>query len=364
MKHILIKMEGFMKVYQRIILSIVAFSLVFVYGKPAVVNAIDVLGELQIGASAILVPSIEIEQDEMDEFIGWKIRELQREDVINTLVMANVNEYVNIRSEEDQDSDIMGVLYKDCGGVLLEQGEEWSLIQSGDVIGWVRSTYLLFGDEAVEEAQRVGRYMAIVDVDALRVRKEPSETASIYGVVSLGDRVEVVEETDEWVSIEHEGNIGYLSAFYLTVEFEVDHAESIEVILERERIEAEKKAALQQKYATIQATVSDLELLAALIYCEAGGESYEGKLAVGAVVMNRVRSSAYPNTVFGVIYASGQFTPAMNGKLEARIALGIPSSCYQAAQQAINGVSNVGSYTNFRRSGTINGYIIGNHVFF
>ncbi|MFI3200784.1 MAG: cell wall hydrolase [Eubacteriales bacterium] len=354
-----------MKVYQRGFLTIVAIFLACMFQSQLVMaQSISILEELQVGAAVILEATIEIKQEEIEEFIEWKIKERQRENAINSLVMANVNEYVNMRSEADQNTDITGVLYKDCGGTLIEQDDEWSLIQSGNVVGWVKNAYLLFGEEAAEEAQKLGRYIAVVDTDALRVRKDTSEESGIYGLVAMGERVDVVEETDEWIGIEYEGNIGYLSAVYLDVEFEVDHAESIESIKERERIEAEKKAALQQSYAAIQANVSDLDLLAALIYCEAGGESYEGKLAVGAVVMNRVRSPGYPNTIFGVIYASGQFTPAMNGKVEQRIALGSPASCYQAAQEALNGVSNVGSFTRFRRAGNIDGYIIGNHVFY
>jgi len=95
------------------------------------------------------------------------------------------------------------------------------------------------------------------------------------------------------------------------------------------------------------------------------GESYEGQLAVGAVVMNRVRSSAYPDTVHGVIYASGQFTPALNGKVNRVLESGkIYPSCIQAAEEALSGVSNVGDMTHFRRNNGREGLVIGNHVFY
>ena len=105
-------------------------------------------------------------------------------------------------------------------------------------------------------------------------------------------------------------------------------------------------------------------LLAALIHCEARGESYEGQLAVGAVVMNRVRSAAYPNSIHGVIYASGQFSPAMSGKVNRVLESGkIYPSCIQAAEEALSGVSNVGDLTHFRRNDGRDGIVIGNHVF-
>ena len=87
-----------------------------------------------------------------------------------------------------------------------------------------------------------------------------------------------------------------------------------------------------------QQKVSDVKLLAALIYCEAGNQCYDGKVAVGAVVLNRMESRRFPNTLSGVIYQRGQFTPAMTGKLARVLRNGnIPASCYEAAQDALNG---------------------------
>jgi spore germination cell wall hydrolase CwlJ-like protein len=113
------------------------------------------------------------------------------------------------------------------------------------------------------------------------------------------------------------------------------------------------------------ATASEVDILAALIQCEAGGESYEGQVAVGAVVMNRVRNAAYPDTITDVIYASGQFVPASKSRMQNLILTGTTKeSCRQAAVEAINGSSPVGDSLYFRRVGNKTGkYIIGNHVF-
>lgn len=109
----------------------------------------------------------------------------------------------------------------------------------------------------------------------------------------------------------------------------------------------------------------DRDLLACLIYCEAGNQPYVGQVAVGAVVINRVRSAAYPNTVSGVIYQARQFSPAGSGRLATRLALGAPSSCYQAADEAMSGATPVGSCLYFRTViPQINGTIIGDHVFY
>ena len=93
----------------------------------------------------------------------------------------------------------------------------------------------------------------------------------------------------------------------------------------------------------------DRRLLANLIYCEAGGEPYEGQVAVGSVVINRVLSSKYPDTVVGVIYQSGQFSPVASGRLDLALATDkATDSCYRAADAAMSGISNVGNCVYFR----------------
>ena len=109
----------------------------------------------------------------------------------------------------------------------------------------------------------------------------------------------------------------------------------------------------------------DRDLLACLIYCEAGAEPYEGQVAVGAVVINRMRSAAYPNTMVGVIYQNRQFSPVASGRLATRLALGANPSCYAAADEAMKGSTPIGNCLYFRTViPEINGQIIGGHVFY
>ncbi len=115
----------------------------------------------------------------------------------------------------------------------------------------------------------------------------------------------------------------------------------------------------------VQFQEGDRDLLACLIYCEAGNQPYTGQVAVGAVVINRVRSAAYPNTVSGVIYQNKQFSPVGSGRLATRLALGANSQCYQAADEAMSGATPVGNCLYFRTViPEINGMIIGDHVFY
>jgi len=287
----------------------------------------------------------------------------------STLVMAKVNEYVNIRVDAKQEAEKVGILYKDCGGTILEKTDEWTKIQSGDVIGWIKNEYLYFGKEAEELAKDVGVLTAYSNTETLRVRKEPSLDAGIVGLLANGQAVEAISEEGDWVKVSYEGETGFVAAEFVRVEFGIDKAESMEVVKARQEAERAKAAAsaeakrVQQKEAVL-ATATELEILAALIQCEAGGEPYEGQVAVGAVVMNRVRNGGYPNNITDVIYASGQFTPASGGRMESLILNKTTrASCVQAAQEAISGVCNVGDALHFRRNNGRPGLVIGNHVF-
>ena len=109
----------------------------------------------------------------------------------------------------------------------------------------------------------------------------------------------------------------------------------------------------------------DRDLLAAIIQCEAGGEPYAGKIAVGAVIMNRVRSGAFPNTIAGVVYQPMQFQPVRSGRLAIRLSEGANSECYKAADEVLSGANNIGNCLFFRTVVPgIKGTVIGHHVFY
>ena len=111
---------------------------------------------------------------------------------------------------------------------------------------------------------------------------------------------------------------------------------------------------------------NDRYLLANLIYCEAGGEPYEGQVAVGAVVVNRMLSSKFPDTLVGVIYQKRQFAPVASGRLELALSINKATpSCYQAADEAMAGKTNVGNCLFFRTPiPGLTGINIGGHVFY
>ena len=154
-------------------------------------------------------------------------------------------------------------------------------------------------------------------------------------------------------------NTGYVSADYVKVKLGTTKAISIE-----EEIAAKINPAMTQNAPT-SASVDETTLLAAIIQCEAGNEPYEGQVAVGAVVLNRMRSSRWPNSISGVIYQRGQFGPVRNGALSRVLSNGnISRSCKNAAADALAGADPTGGKIFFHRVNGRSGLVIGNHVFF
>ena len=330
--------------------------------------AAGIAGTTELG----VVPTDDELQDIIEaEENAWKAE--------GALVMADVVTSVNVRAEASEESEIVGKLYTDCGGNIIEYTDDWTKLRSGKVEGWVSNDYLLFGEDAEKLYKEVGVMQATVTGQTLRVRKEASIDAEVLGMVAEGDVFEEVSEEDGWVVIDFEGADGYISSEYVTTEFVVDCGETMAAIEAREaaKAAAARKAAESKNsssktstkpqtndyYGAYAASATDEVLLGALIQCEAGNQPYEAQVAVGAVVMNRVRSSAYPSTIYDVIYASGQFTPAGNGKVDRVIANGVMPICLQAAQEALSGYSNVGGATHFRRVGYHDGIVIGVQVF-
>lgn len=127
-----------------------------------------------------------------------------------------------------------------------------------------------------------------------------------------------------------------------------------------EQAEAQRKA--EEEAAVAQLQEADKELLASIIFCEAGNQPYEGQVAVGAVIMNRVKSAVYPNSISEVVYQSGQFGPAMTGWLDSvRYSAGYTPSAMQAAIDALSGSNPIGECLYFDQGGM--GYQLGDHYF-
>lgn len=327
----------------------------------------DYLQYLRGGVASVLNP---VESNSTD-VVNAKARELNIqltgsfvEEEQSKLVMANVQNALNVRSDASETASRVGMLYKGCGGIIIERRDGWTKLQSGNIIGWASDAYLLFGEEAESFANDVGKTIATINTETLRVRTAPGRDAEVLGLLPKGEIVEVLnQDTEGWICVDFEGKDGYVAAEFVDVDFIIASGETIEEIKIREAAEEEAKRYVN--YGEFTVDEETMLLLAAIIHCEARGESYEGQVAVGAVVMNRVRSAAFPNTIKGVVYAPGQFTPAMTGILDQVVESGkINESCIKAAKEALSGYSNVGDRLFFRRNNGREGLVLGNHVFY
>lgn len=157
------------------------------------------------------------------------------------LVMTAVSDVLNVRSEPSEDAERVGYLYADCGGTILERKDGWTKLESGELVGWAKDEYLLFGEDAVEELEDVGRLIARVTGETLRIRKEPSTDAQVYDLAAQGDALEVVNKVQlhysdgieldaEWAAVDYEGETGYVSSEYIEIDFEYDHGETLEEV--------------------------------------------------------------------------------------------------------------------------------------
>lgn len=324
-------------------------------------KASDILGDKSEGAGIVL--DTKAYNDEATENLGFEVETDDVKSFGTDLVMVVVNDALNVRSEPSTKGKILGKVYNDCGGKVLERGEEWSYIQTGALVGWASNDYLVFDQEAEKMAQDVGFINAVITDPAVYVRKGPISQAPYYGILSYNASVELLDDSDRnWLKVAFGEYDGYILRESCKITYTVDVGETNAQIQARKAAEA---AAAAERLRQQMSSPENVErLLAALIQCEAGGEPYDGMLAVGAVVMNRVNSRAYPGTVYDVIFASGQFTPAKSGSLVRVYGKGPKEICYQAAREALAGKTNIGAMTHFRRKGTKEGYIIGNHVFY
>lgn len=299
-------------------------------------------------------------------------------------LMADVDDYLNIRKASSENSAIVGKLRKGDVAKVVKKGKAWTKIKSGSVTGYVKNEYCVYGSKAYKLANKICKIYATVQADGLRIRKNANENATVLEAAFQGDKLLVstkAKKKDGWVTVKFNNLKGYVAEEFVKVGLGTGEAISIEE--ERAILEAKKRAeqmaaasrassagssssSAESTPASGSSTVSssDLTLLSAIIFCEAGGESYSGQVAVGAVVMNRVRSGSFPNSISGVVYQSGQFTPVANGALARALSNGNYQHCTSAAQAALAGSDNTGGAKFFHRVNGAAGLVIGNHVFY
>ena len=158
--------------------------------------------------------------------VAKKLDRKDEEESFKNLVIAKVNDYVNVRSIPSEDGEIVGKLYDKSVGSFIAETNGWYEIKSGSVTGYVKGEYCVTGDEAVELAKQVGTRIATVTTTTLKVRQEPGLDKTVLGMVPIEDQLIVTEELDDWVKVNIEEGDGYVSTDYVSLSTEFVQAES------------------------------------------------------------------------------------------------------------------------------------------
>ncbi len=303
--------------------------------------------------------------------------------------VIDAKDMLDIHAEANRASVVVGQVMDDGHVAILAKYNGWVQIQAGEIAGWVPAENLveteISNEEAVAANEQViaERTGATASEDEFFAEEEvqQDETAALQAEASKAaqNEIEEVQAAEEAARIEAEAQAKAAAeeAARLAAEAQAKAAEEA-ARLEAEaqakaaaeeaaRIAAEAQQAALAAQAAQTAAISaeELKLLANIIYCEAGSESYVGKVAVGNVIMNRVKSASQPNTITEVVYAKGQFSPVRNGSLQRALSSDkADAACYQAAIEALAGAQPVGGKLFFRRNNGRSGQVIGHHVFY
>lgn len=306
----------------------------------------------------------------------------------SSIGLIDTAELLDIHAEADGSSEVVGQVMDEGHVAILARESGWVKIQAGDIVGWVPEANLTETEVSNEEAVAANREVLAGWTGEAEGTQETAETQEAAETDS-----EVTDEsTFTEAAAEQETEAAVFAAEQeQAVEAFARQQEAIEAAVQAQAIEAQRKleeaAAAEAEAARLAAeqaqakaaaearrqailtangiTEEDLYLLANIIYCEAGCEPYIGKVAVGNVVLNRVKSDRQPNTIREVVYAKGQFSPVSNGSLARALRNSrADESCYQAALDALEGSKPVGDKLFFRRVNGRSGQVIGHHVFY
>ena len=334
--------------------------------------------------------------------------------------VIDAKDMLDIHAEANTASAVVGQVMENGHVAILAKYNDWVQIQAGEIAGWVPAENLveteISNEEAVAANEQViaERTGATASEDEFFAEEEvqQDETAALQAEASEAaqNEIEEVQAAEEAARIEAEAQAKAAAEEAARLEAEAQ-AKAAE---EAARIEAEAQAKAAEEAARLEAeaqakaaaeeaariaaeaqakaaaeeaariaaeaqqaalaaqaaqtaaiSAEELKLLANIIYCEAGSESYVGKVAVGNVIMNRVKSASQPNTITEVVYAKGQFSPVRNGSLQRALSSDkADAACYQAAIEALAGAQPVGGKLFFRRNNGRSGQVIGHHVFY
>lgn len=250
--------------------------------------------------------------------------------------------------------EAIGKIYADTIMSVISTEGEWVKIHSGYLQGYVRKDRILQGDDAKKRAAVVCPRQVMSDYKDTPIMSQSNRQSNVLQYMEQRQAYPVLGIKNGWAEIKVSRNLkGYI---FLQ---DVKEVRSIHLGRTMQNIENPQQPFIVNKFTT-----EERNMLAALIYCEAQGEVFEGQVAIITVVLNRLNSDQYPNTLSEVIYQENQFEPVARGAYDVVLKnLGvIGKSCYEAVDVAIQGGNTVGNALYFNVDGY--GKVIGNHGFY
>lgn len=260
---------------QTIVLSVMAFALILGAGNLEIHAKTETLLSDQpvamaAGGEVKQTESGETEDiaDETAEMTETETLEAEMEETVESqeeteeneyadLAIAQVSNYVNVRSLPNTDSDIVGKIYNGAvAQVLSVTGEDhdWFQIVSGNVEGYIKAEFFLYGDAAAEVIDQYVTQYANVIADRLNVREQPSTESKRIGYIDNGERVQLLENQGEWLRVQYtDGKEGYVSSQYVTISEEFVYGKT----LEEEAKEQEERKILEERENVTEQEVAE-----------------------------------------------------------------------------------------------------------
>ncbi len=286
------------------------------------------------------------------------------EDWSNKLA-ADVSDYLNIRESASTSAKIVGVLTPDAVAEVIEKGNPWTLVKSGDIEGYVCTSYCVFGKAAYKQIKKTCSKYAFAKNDETVVFAIADSESEPLCTLSEGESLPLdskAEKADGFKAVTYNGETGYVLSKSVTVRYNYRNAMTEkEYAAYLETLEPD----VELNYGDgISYTDEELTWVAAIIRNEAGYEPYEGMVAVGAVIVNRVQSSRFPNTIYDVLHQRGQFGSNVDTIITKRTSQ-ITADNLKAAKEALDGADPTNGKLFFRAyRGNGNGQVIGAQLFY
>ena len=171
-------------------------------------------------------------------------------------VVANIDSYLNIRAEASEEAEVVGKFYTGNVGTIVEKGDQWSLVASGNAYGYVNNDYLLFGDEAESYIENNCDQVAKVTAETLNVRAEDTTDSDVVSLSDEGDAFTVLAQEGAWIKVAaSEDTVGYVAKDYVYIDYVYETAVTIEeeeaaAAAEAAQAAAEAEAAAQENTTT------------------------------------------------------------------------------------------------------------------